>query len=132
MSKIRASLKSRSGGNKGSGSNLASRGEDDEKKRGDDEEKRPKKKEKTKRVWAGENAKGKTEGLDFSEGKPPGAGDEEVERVDISKPSRVDAEEEEEYSSEEEEEEDTVATSSSDARSPSKPKNTSLRSHSSY
>ena len=123
MSKIRASLKSRSGGNKGSGSNLASRGEDDEKKKGDDEEKRPKKKEKTKRVWAGENAKGKTEGLDFSEGKPPGAGDEEVERVDISKPSRVDAEEEEEYSSEEEEEEeDAVATSSSDARSPSKPK----------
>ena len=123
MSKIRASLKSRSGGNKGSGSNLASRGEDDEKKKGDDEEKRPKKKEKTKRVWAGENAKGKTEGLDFSEGKPPGAGDEEVERVDISKPSRVDAEEEEEYSSEEEEEEeDAVATSSFDARSPSKPK----------
>ena len=123
MSKIRASLKSRSGGNKGSGSNLASRGEDDEKKKGDDEEKRPKKKEKTKRVWAGENAKGKTEGLDFSEGKPPGAGDEEVERVDISKPSRVDAEEEEEYSSEEEEEEeDADATSSSDARSPSKPK----------
>jgi signal recognition particle receptor subunit alpha len=120
MSKIRASLKSRSGGNKGSGSNLASRGEDDEKKKGDDDEKRPKKKEKTKRVWAGENAKGKTEGLDFSEGKPPGAGDEEVERVDISKPSRVDAEEEEEYSSEEEEE-DAAATSSSERRSPSKP-----------
>ena len=120
MSKIRASLKSRSGGNKGSGSNLASRGEDDEKKKGDDDEKRPKKKEKTKRVWAGENAKGKTEGLDFSEGKPPDAGDEEVERVDISKPSRVDAEEEEEYSSEEEEE-DAVATSSSERRSPSKP-----------
>ena len=115
MSKIRASLKSKGGGSKGgggSGSNLAAqaRGADRE-----DEKKEKKKKEKEKRVWAGENAKGKTDGLDFSEGKPSDKeGNAEVERVDISAPSRVDAEEDEEYSSEEEEEEevgDSVGTS---------------------
>jgi len=121
MSKIRASLKSKGGGSKGgggSGSNLAAqaRGADRE-----DEKKEKKKKEKEKRVWAGENAKGKTDGLDFSEGKPSDKeGNAEVERVDISAPSRVDAEEDEEYSSEEEEEEeevgDSVGTSSSGGR----------------
>ena len=123
MSKIRASLKSKGGGSKGgggSGSNLAATarfaGADRE-----DEKKEKKKKEKEKRVWAGENAKGKTDGLDFSEGKPSDKeGNAEVERVDISAPSRVDAEEDEEYSSEEEEEEeevgDSVGTSSSGGR----------------
>ena len=112
MSKIRASLKSKGGGSKGgggSGSNLAAqaRGADRE-----DEKKEKKKKEKEKRVWAGENAKGKTDGLDFSEGKPSDKeGNAEVERVDISAPSRVDAEEDEEYSSEEEEEEEEVGDS---------------------
>ena len=85
------------------------------------EKKEKKKKEKEKRVWAGENAKGKTDGLDFSEGKPSDkeGNAEVVERVDISAPSRVDAEEDEEYSSEEEEEEevgDSVGTSSSGGR----------------
>lgn len=114
MSKIRASLKSKGGGSKGgggSGSNLAARAGADR----EDEKKEKKKKEKEKRVWAGENAKGKTDGLDFSEGKPSDKeGNAEVERVDISAPSRVDAEEDEEYSSEEEEEEevgDSVGTS---------------------
>ena len=110
MSKIRASLRSKGGGNKGSGGNLAAKGDDE----------RPKKKEKEKRVWAGENAKGKTEGLDFSEGKPPDVDlDEDSERVDISKPSRVDAEEDEEYSSEEDEE-DSVGTSSAEPSSRSR------------
>ena len=121
MSKIRASLKSKGGGSKGgggSGSNLAARGSTGADL---DEKKEKKKKEKEKRVWAGENAKGKTDGLDFSEGKPSDKeGNAEVERVDISAPSRVDAEEDEEYSSEEEEE-DAAATSSSERRSPSKP-----------
>jgi len=120
MSKIRASLKSKGGGSKGgggSGSNLAARAGADR----EDEKKEKKKKEKEKRVWAGENAKGKTDGLDFSEGKPSDKeGNAEVERVDISAPSRVDAEEDEEYSSEEEEEEeevgDSVGTSSSGGR----------------
>ena len=110
MSKIRASLKSKGGGSKGgggSGSNLAARAGADL-----DEKKEKKKKEKEKRVWAGENAKGKTDGLDFSEGKPSDKeGNAEVERVDISAPSRVDAEEDEEYSSEEEEEEEEVGYS---------------------
>ena len=123
MSKIRASLKSKGGGSKGgggSGSNLAARaGADLEKEKKEKKEK--KKKEKEKRVWAGENAKGKTDGLDFSEGKPSDkeGNAEVVERVDISAPSRVDAEEDEEYSSEEEEEEevgDSVGTSSSGGR----------------
>ena len=120
MSKIRASLKSKGGGSKGgggSGSNLAARAGADLEK----EKKEKKKKEKEKRVWAGENAKGKTDGLDFSEGKPSDkeGNAEVVERVDISAPSRVDAEEDEEYSSEEEEEEevgDSVGTSSSGGR----------------
>jgi len=111
MSKIRASLKSKGGGSKGgggSGSNLAARAGADR----EDEKKEKKKKEKEKRVWAGENAKGKTDGLDFSEGKPSDKeGNAEVERVDISAPSRVDAEEDEEYSSEEEEEEEEVGDS---------------------
>ena len=64
-------------------------------------EKQPKK-TKEKRVWAGENAKGKADGLDFSEGKPPEV--EDVERVDISAPSRVDEDEDEVYSSDEDEE----------------------------
>ena len=106
MSKIRASLKSKGGGSKGgggSGSNLAARAGADLEK----EKKEKKKKEKEKRVWAGENAKGKTDGLDFSEGKPSDkeGNAEVVERVDISAPSRVDAEEDEEYVEEEEEEE---------------------------
>ena len=111
MSKIRASLKSKGGGSKGgggSGSNLAARAGNSDL----DEKKEKKKKEKEKRVWAGENAKGKTDGLDFSEGKPSDKeGNAEVERVDISAPSRVDAEEDEEYSSEEEEEEEEVGDS---------------------
>ena len=111
MSKIRASLKSKGGGSKGgggSGSNLAARAGADR----EDEKKEKKKKEKEKRVWAGENAKGKTDGLDFSEGKPSDKeGNAEVERVDISAPSRVDADEDEEYSSEEEEEEEEVGDS---------------------
>lgn len=115
MSKIRASLKSKGGGSKGgggSGSNLAARAGADR----EDEKKEKKKKEKEKRVWAGENAKGKTDGLDFSEGKPSDKeGNAEVERVDISAPSRVDAEEDEEYSSEEEEEEEEVGGGRSEA-----------------
>ena len=112
MSKIRASLKSKGGGHKGGGGPVAAKAEDDA------APPRPKKKEKEKRVWAGENAKGKTEGLDFSEGTPPGADDSELDetmRVDISKPSRVDAEEDEAYSSEEESfEEDAVDASSAE------------------
>ena len=63
-----------------------------------------------KRVWS--DTKGKAKDLDFSEGAPPEGG-EEVQKVDISAPSRVDVEEEESESEDEgdesEEEEEGAA-----------------------
>ena len=110
MSKIKSLKSKKSFGN---GSNLAGRGGSGGDLKGDEAkmaspEKQPKK-TKEKRVWAGENAKGKADGLDFSEGKPPEV--EDVDRVDISAPSRVDEDEDEVYSSDEDEEESAVRES---------------------
>ena len=67
-----------------------------------------------------ENKKGKSEGLDFSEGKPPGSGDD-IQKVDMSKQSRIDIDENDEYS-EEEEEEDEIETTSGKTKNSKKKK----------
>ena len=78
------------------------------------------KKPKEKRVWAGEGGGGgkASEDLDFSEGNAPPR-DEDVERVDISKPSRIDDDDDDvTYSDEEdvEEEGDDASAEEFDAR----------------
>ena len=111
MSKIKKSLRSKSAHKSSSGNLAAKAGEDDA---GERDGKPREKKEKPKRVWALENAKGKTAGLDFSEGKPSEElKGEDDQRVDITRPSRLDEEEDEEFSSEDEDEEDFESSVSS-------------------
>ena len=97
------------------------------------EEKTKDKKTKEKRVWAGENAKRSTGGLDFSEGKPPET--KEVAKVDITKPSRVDSDDDVEFSDEEfsdgsgEDESESVAQTTSSKKATKKTFFASLLKH---
>ena len=117
MSKIKASLKSKSMHNSSSGNLSAKDASENESDKTPEKVKRTKEK----RQWAGENKKGKSEGLDFSEGKPPGSGDD-IQKVDMSKQSRIDIDENDEYSEEEEEEEDEIETTSGKTKNSKKKK----------
>jgi|TARA_B110000967_G_scaffold206430_2_gene253128 signal recognition particle receptor subunit alpha len=138
LSKMKASLKLKSkkgGGNgmsKSSSGNLVGK-DTPESSENTKEEKTKDKKTKEKRVWAGENAKRSTEGLDFSEGKPPET--TEVAKVDITKPSRVDSDDDVEFSDEEfsdgsgEDESESVAQTTSSKKATKKTFFASLLKH---
>ena len=107
MSKIKSLKSKKSFGN---GSLLAGRGGSGGDLKGDEAssmaspEKQPKKTKEKRRVWAGRERQGQGGRLWISaRGNRPEV--EDVERVDISAPSRVDEDEDEVYSSDEDEEE---------------------------
>ena len=85
MSKI-SKLKGKKGGGGSSSKDLSAKAGGEDAKSPEKPEKPKKAKEK--RVWA--DTKGKAADLDFSEGQPAD-GEEVIERVDITKPSRIDA-----------------------------------------
>lgn len=102
MSKM-SRLKSKKGGGGSSGNNLAAKGDAAAAAAAVVSPEKPVKKAKEKRVWS--DTKGKVKDLDFSEGQPTES-DAEVQKVDISAPSRVDVEDEESESEDEDDEEE--------------------------